>query len=147
MTMRKFTELFVRINSGGTHLRASELALAQLALHLPGTLVETFDVAISEYEGSGYELHARFLIRSLIAVGTGQSRFRYLAEFWKKTPSELEEIWKRTKKGVDAAVNFVRHNARFEASDWLPSLNALIPLAAFFAEHTRIAGDVENGLL
>jgi hypothetical protein len=141
------TELFVRINSAGTHLRTSELALAQLALHLPGTLVDKFDVAIAEYEGTGYELDARFLIRALIAVGTGQSRFRYLADFWKKTPVELRDIWNRTKKGVDAAVNFVRHNARFETSDWLPSLNTLIPLTRFFSAHQRIAGDVEGGLL
>lgn len=32
-------------------------------------------------------------------------------------------------------------------SDWLPSLNALIPLAAYFAQHPAIAPDVERGLL
>ena len=141
------TELFVRINSAGTRLRAAELVLAQLALRLPGALVETFERAMDEYEEIRYELDARFLIRALVAVGTGQSKFRYLTEFWKKEASEIEDIWSATEKGVNAAVNFVRHNGRFERSDWLPSLNALIPLTAFFAQHARFAKDVEVGLL
>jgi hypothetical protein len=141
------TELFIRINSGGTRLRGAELVLAQLALRLPGALVDTFEKTIDEYEDLGYELDARFLIRALIATGTGQSRFRYLTEFWKKDAQEIRKIWQNAKRGVDAAVNFVRLNAGFESSDWLPSLNALIPLAAYFEQQETIAGDVERGLL
>lgn len=141
------TELFVRINSAGTRLRAAELVLAQLALRLPGAVVDKFEEAIEEYEDIGYDLDTRFLVRTLIAIGTGQSRFRYLTEFWKKDPKEIDSIWKRAKKAVDSAVNFVRHNARFEASDWLPSLMPLVPLAAYFDRHQTIAPDVEEGLL
>lgn len=141
------TELFVRINSGGTRLRAAELVLAQLALRLPGALVERFEHALNEYEEVGYDLDSRFLVRALIAVGTGQSRYRYLTEFWKKAPSEIDHIWGATKKGIDAAVNFVRHNARFESSDWLPSIQPLIPLTVYFTEAKRMTGDVERGLL
>lgn len=141
------TELFVRINSAGTRLRAAELVLAQLALRLPGAIVEKLDEAMDAYADVGYELDARFLTRALIATGTGQSRFRHLVEFWKKPPSEIESIWKRARKGIDSAVNFVRQNARFESSQWLPSLNALIPLAAYFESHAAVAPNVEVGLL
>ncbi|MBI5853076.1 MAG: DUF262 domain-containing protein [Planctomycetes bacterium] len=141
------TELFVRINSAGTRLRAAELVLAQLALRLPGAIVDRFDEAMEEYAEVGFDLDARFLTRALIATGTGQSRFRYLAEFWKRAPSEIEAIWSRARKGIDSAVNFVRHNARFESSEWLQSLNALIPLAAYFERHPAITPDVEVGLL
>ncbi|HZN57598.1 MAG TPA: DUF262 domain-containing protein, partial [Planctomycetota bacterium] len=141
------TELFVRINSAGTRLRAAELVLAQLALRLPGTIVDRFEEAMDDYGEVDYELDARFLTRALIATGTGQSGFRYLTEFWKKPPNELADIWKRTRRGVDAAVNFARQNARFESSEWLQSLNALIPLAAFFEKHASLTPDVEGGLL
>jgi hypothetical protein len=90
------TELFVRINSAGTRLRAAELVLAQLALRLPGTIADKFEEAMDEYADLDYELDARFLIRSLVAIGTGQSRFRYLTEFWTKPPSEIELIWSNT---------------------------------------------------
>jgi hypothetical protein len=142
------TELFVRINSAGTRLRAAELVLAQLALRLPGSIVQKFDKAMDDYRDLGYgEVDSRFLTRALVVIGTGQSRFRYLTEFWKKTPEEIERIWRRTRKAVDSAVNFTRQNARFESSDWLPSLSALIPLAAYFDKFPAITPDVETGLL
>jgi hypothetical protein len=141
------TELFVRINSAGTRLRAAELVLAQLALRLPGAIVKKFEEALEDYSDLDFELDPRFLTRALIAIGTGQSRFRHLTEFWKKKPAELEAIWGRTRKAIDCAVNFVRQNARFESSDWLQSLNALIPLVAFFDGHDGLAPDVEKGLL
>lgn len=141
------TELFVRINSAGTRLRAAELVLAQLALRLPGAIVEKFEEALEDYSEVGFELDTRVLTRALIVIGTGQSRFRYLGEFWKKSPKELEKIWARTRKGVDGAVNFVRHNARFESSEWLPSLNAMIPLAAFFERNKSVHGNDEARLL
>lgn len=143
----KVTELFVWINSGGTRLRAAELVLAQLALRLPGAIVDKFEDALEEYEDAGFELDTRVLTRALIAVGTGQSRFRFLAEFWKKTPDELSSIWKRTRKALDGAVNFIQHNAKFEASDWLPSLNAIIPLAVFFDGNERLRAEDEARLL
>ena len=141
------TELFVRINSGGTRLRAAELVLAQLALRLPGAIADKFEDAMEEYADLDYDLDARFLIRSLVAIGTGQSRFRYLTEFWTKPADEIEAIWRRTKKAIDSAVNFVRHNARYEASDWLPTLSALVPLAAYFNKHPAVTPNVEEGLL
>ncbi len=141
------TELFVRVNSAGTRLRAAELVLAQLALRLPGTLVQKFEEAMDEYSELAYELDSRFLTRAFIAIGTGQSRFRYLTEFWKKPPAELERIWVRARRGIDCAVNFVRQNARFESSDWLPSLNALIPLTAYFERHEALTPNTEEGLL
>lgn len=141
------TELFVRINSAGTRLRAAELVLAQLALRLPGAIVEKFEEALEAYTDLGFELDTRVLTRALIVVGTGQSRFRYLGEFWKKSPQEIDAIWARTRKGVDGAVNFVRQNARFESSEWLPSLNAMIPLAAFFERNKSVNARDEARLL
>jgi len=141
------TELFVRINSGGTRLRAAELVLAQLALRLPGTVAEKFEEAMDDYAELDYDLDARFMIRCLVAIGTGQSRFRYLTEFWTKPPQEIQAIWKRTKKAIDCAVNFARQNARYETSEWLPSLTALVPVAVYFDKHKAITPNAEEELL
>ena len=141
------TELFIRINSQGTRLRAAELVMAQLALRLPKMIVNTFEKAMEEYEDNGFDLDTRFLTRALIVIGTGQSRFKHLTEFWKKSEVEMSKIWKNTNKAVNNTVNFVRHNARFEKSSWLPSLNALIILSAYFNKYPKIATEVESGLL
>lgn len=141
------TELFIRINSGGTPLREAELALARLAWRLPGTITDTFEKALEEYEGFGFYFDTSFLMRCLIAVATGQSRFRYLSEFWKRDDASLRRDWERTKQGLDTAVNFIRTNARLESSEWLPSLNALIPLVAYFQGRDSIAPGAERKLL
>ena len=141
------TELFVRINSGGTRLRQAELVLAQLTLRLPGTLSEAFEEAIELYEAQGFALDPRFLVRALVAVATGQSRLKNLRALWARPPEELAEAWARTRLALDRAVDFVRQNARFQSSDWVPSLNALIPLVAFFEKHAGVARHVEVGLL
>jgi hypothetical protein len=141
------TELFVRINAGGTRLRKAELVLAQLALRLPGVISQRFEEAVEHYETLGFALDARFFVRALVAAGTGQSRFTSLKELWGRGPEELEALWARTQSGLDRAVEFVRHTAHFESSDWLPSLNALVPLLAYFERHPKLSPRVEVGLL
>lgn len=139
--------MFIRINSGGTRLREAELALARLAWRLPGAITDTFEKALEEYESFGFFFDTSFLMRCLIAVATGQSRFRYLSEFWKKEVTLLKANWERTKRGLDTAVNFVRTNARLESSEWLPSLNALIPLVVYFQGQDSLAPGAERQLL
>lgn len=142
------TESFIRINSRGTRLREAELAMAQLAYHWPGALVKEFEAALDDYEQANYNLEARFSMRCFVAVGTGQSRFRYLGALWRKSQPELEDIWKRTKKAVDHVINFLRNNAGIESSDWIPSLNALIPLVVFFSQREGRLSEAEaQGLL
>lgn len=126
------TELFVRANSGGTRLRQAELVLAQLVLRLPGNVAVRFEEAIRAYQEDGFALDARFLVRAIVAVGTGQSRFKNLKELWSRDPDELDAIWQRTSDALEQVVHFVRTQARFHDSSWVPSLNALIPLVVLF---------------
>jgi hypothetical protein len=130
----EITESFIRVNSRGTRLRESELAMAQLAFHWPGALVKEFESALDDYEQVNYDLEARFLMRCFVAVSTNQSRFRYLSALWKKSSAELEDVWKKTKKAVDYTINFLRDNAGIESSDWIPSINALVPLVIYFSK-------------
>lgn len=143
----EITESFIRINSRGTRLREAELAMAQLAYRWPGALVKEFETALDDYEQANYALEARFLMRCFVAVGTGQSRFRSLGVLWKKE-SELKDIWERTRKAVDHTINFLRNNAGIESSDWIPSVNALVPLVVFFSRRGGKLSETEaRGLL
>ena len=144
----EITESFIRVNSRGTRLREAELAMAQLAFHWPGALVKEFESTLDDYEQANYDLEARFLMRCFVAVSTNQSRFRYLSALWKKSPTELEDIWKRTKKAVDHTINFLRNNAGIESSGWIPSINALVPLVVYLSKKQGQLTDNEaNGLL
>jgi hypothetical protein len=142
------TESFIRVNSKGTRLKEAELAMARLALHWPGALVNQFERALNEYEAARYELEATFLMRCYVAVATGQSRFKYLGSLWKKPEGQLKEFWERTKNAVDHTINFVRNNAGIESTDWIPSVNALVPMVAFLARKNGQLTDAETkGLL
>jgi len=142
------TESFIRINSRGTRLREAELAMAQLAFHWPGAIVREFESALEDYEQANYKFEARFLMRCFVAIGTNQSRFRRLSALWEKSQTELEAIWKRTRKAVDHTVNFLRNNAGIESSKWIPSINALVPLVAYFSTNAGHLSEREaRGLL
>ena len=144
----EITESFIRVNSRGTRLREAELAMAQLAFHWPGALVKEFESALDDYEQTNYDLEARFLMRCFVAVSTGQSRFRYLSALWKKSSTELEDIWKRTKKAVDHTINFLKNNAGIESSSWVPSINALVPIVVYLSKRQGQLTDNEiRGLL
>ncbi len=144
----EITESFIRVNSRGTRLREAELAMAQLAFHWPGALVKEFESVLDDYEQAKYDLEARFLMRCFVAVGTNQSRFRFLSSLWKKSQTDLEDIWKRTKKAVDHTINFLRNNAGIESSDWVPSINALVPLVVYLSKKQgQITDDEVKGLL
>lgn len=142
------TESFIRINSRGTRLREAELAMAQLAFFWPGAIVKEFESALEEYSRANFDLEARFLMRCFVAVGTGQSRFKYLSSLWKKPLDELQDIWKRARRALDHTIAFLRNNAGIESSKWIPSVNAMVPLVTYFAHKTTPLTEAEaNHLL
>jgi len=124
------TESFIRINSRGTRLREAELAMAHLAFAWPGAIVEEFKVALEEYELQGFNLEARFLMRCYVALGTHQSRFRHIGSLWKLSEEQLKRIWAKTRFAVDHALSFLK-SLGLETSDWIPSVNALVPLVVY----------------
>lgn len=140
----EITEAFIRINSKGTKLREAELALAQLALKLPGMVSMEFEKALDEYEENNFYFEIRFLMRCFVAVATGQSKFKYLNKLWQLSEKDLTNIWNRTKAGLDHAINFLRTNLGIESSDWIPSLNSIVPLVALFAQKTHLTEKEEK---
>lgn len=140
------TEVFIRVNSGGTRLREAELALARLAWKLPGTIVGPFEDMENACEERGFDLDARFLMRALISTATRQSRFRDLKAFWERPPAEIEDAWKRTERGLRLALDFVEGNVGIPGSELLPSHLSLIPLTVVFSDREHLKGDEERSL-
>ncbi|MDQ6631371.1 MAG: hypothetical protein M3Y82_06395, partial [Verrucomicrobiota bacterium] len=125
-------------------LRETELALARLAWKLPGSIVGHFEKMESACVERGFELDARFLMRSLISIATKQSRFRDLKAFWKRPAEEIESDWSRTEKGLRLALDFVEGNIKIPGSEFLPSHSSLIPLTVVFSERQFLSGGEER---
>jgi len=143
----EITEAFIRVNFKGTRLKEAEMAMARLAFRWPRVLVEDFETALKDYENAGFDFEPRFLIRCFVAVGTGQSRFKHINNLWAKNRDELEEIWRQTKRGVDYTINFLKNNAGIESTEWIPSLNALIPLVVYISDSKVLSKQDERRLL
>lgn len=135
------TEVFIRVNSGGTRLREAELALARLAWKLPGSIVGPFEKMEDTCVERGFDIDARFLMRSLVSVATGQSRFRDLKAFWQRPISEIEQAWKKTAKGLPLALDFVEGNVGIPGSNLLSSHFTLFPLVVIFATRDGLTGE------
>ena len=51
-------------------------------------------------------------------------------------------------KAVDHTINFLRNNAGIESSDWIPSINALVPLVVYLSKKQgQVTDDEVRGLL
>lgn len=143
----EITEAFIRINSRGTKLREAELALARLAFKLPGMVSHNFEDALDEYEENHFEFEARFLIRCFVSIATAQSKYKFLSNLWKLSEPELIDIWNKTKHGVDDTISFLRSNVGIESSDWITSINSLVPLVVCFGKKTQLTPHEERLLL
>lgn len=70
-----------------------------------------------------------FATRTLITVHRDNSSFSKLPKNWATGDGDINESWKAAEQGLSEAVAFVRNELGWCTRRWLPSANALIPLA------------------
>ena len=140
------TEVFIRVNSGGTRLREAELALARLAWKLPGSIIGPFEKMEEACIDRGFDLDSRFLMRALVSVATRQSRFSDLKAFWEKPATDIEKAWQRTERSLKATLDFVEGNVGIPGSSFLSSQASLFPLCLVFSDRDSLSGEDERAL-
>lgn len=119
------TEIFVRVNSLGAKLRSSDLALAQITAKWNGSL-SLFNAYQADLASRGFELDLGVVLKLLVAIITGQSRFLTVASL---SLTQLTEGWERTKRALDFATNFTRTNLGIDSPTLLSSPFLLITAA------------------
>ena len=124
-------DIFVRINSQGTKLRKSDLALAQVTSRWKGSM-ELFSALSAECGEKGYDLDEGFLIKCLMSVSTGQSRFKNISN----TPiRQIQDSWEKTKMSLHFVIDFLKNNAGVETTDILPVRFLIIPMVCIAVKH------------
>lgn len=117
-------DIFVRVNSQGSKLRKSDLALAQVTSRWKGSM-ELFTALSAECREKGYDLDERFLIRCLMSVATGQSGFKNISG----TPiKQIQDSWEKTKMSLHFVIDFLKNNAGVETTEILPVRFLIIPM-------------------
>ena len=110
---REASDIFVRVNSGGTNLKGHDLALAQITAKWQGSL-EVFQKTENRYKSQNYNLGMSALLKNLMATTTGRVGFKGLSEI--KTLEKLKEGWKDADNAMEHAVKFLRNNVEIENS-------------------------------
>lgn len=134
------THIFVRINSGGTTLGSADLALAQVSSRWQGVTQE-FEKYLQQVNTKGLELDNGFLLRAMVVLLTGQSRFAlfFRGDRQQTTVTELQSVWKRVKAALDTTITFIIHNCHIDRLNLLPTYSVLIPLVVFFDRFKSIS--------
>ena len=129
----KVTQIFVRINSGGTRLNSADLTLAQVSSRWYGVTDELHTYR-QNVKALGWELDDAILLRVITALLTNQSSLSQLFRSGREhlTVEELQAAWKRAKPAMDQALHFLIHNCLIDRLAMLPTYYVLVPLAVFF---------------
>lgn len=127
MTYEEVTEIFVRVNSLGSKLRSSDLALAQITAKWPGSL-QVFQTFEADCAKAGFNFELAIHLKNLVAFATGQSRFSVVGSL----PVErLKSAWSECCLGMDFAMNFLKSNAGIESPVLLSSPFIVVALAYY----------------
>jgi hypothetical protein len=135
VTYEQVTDIFQRVNSKGTRLQQSELAIARLAFALPGLISEEMSKFSSHLSKQGYDFRLPFFIRclhavvALVANRTPRADFKLFQDELKNgyySDTQIIEAWNRVQQSIERLVNLLKSNLGIENSKWLISENALV---------------------
>jgi hypothetical protein len=143
-TYKEVTDIFIRVNSSGTRLRSSDLALAQITSVWPGSM-KLFEEFVDKCVEKDFYLDENFFVRCLVCIATNQATFDNISQIPQK---ELKQAWELTKKGVRNTLNFVKNNGLIDSSALLPSSILLVPLVYHSCKNDLcIKSEGEKGFL
>ena len=132
-------EIFVRVNSKGTKLRSSDLALARITAKWRNSLEAFEEFRVKCATEHDFPLDLGIHLRSMIVHATGQSRFKTVGSL----PIErLQESWSAHKRAFDYALNFLRSNCGISSPALLSSPLLIVALGFYGSKHDyNVDGD------
>lgn len=122
-------ELFKRLNKGGKPLSRGDAEAASLTHRATANIVPKMRQFVQSDDQRKLGLNFVFSTRALITAHRDNSSFSDLPKNWATGDKDINESWKAAEDGLSEAVAFVRDKLGWNTRRWLPSANALIPLA------------------
>ena len=136
-------ELFKRLNKGGKPLSRGDAEAATLTHRATAKIVPKMRQFVQSDNQCKLGLNFVFATRALITAHRDNSTFSRLPKHWTTLGGkDINESWKSAEHGLSAAVAFVRDELGWNTRRWLPSANALIPLAYLLRD--REGGFMKN---
>jgi len=123
-------DIFRRLNSGGMRLSAGDVAAAQLAQETTASILGPMRDFARGKLCVALGLNFVFLTRALAIIRCGMARFSKLPKNWATGAPAIDDSWELTRKSLDTAIA-IALGAGWTDRRWLPSTNALLPVAFF----------------
>jgi len=134
-------EIFARLNSGGTKLKAGDIQVAQLAQDQTAGILPKMRKFMKSEESRALGYDFAFLVRCLVAMHRHNAKL--LSEthkgstfFQDKNGKTINQTWETTRNCLQSVIDFVINEIGWSTRRWLPSVNALIPVA-YLVQHNR----------
>jgi hypothetical protein len=129
--MDRVVEIFNLVNSAGTNLSKSDLALAHISASWPEAR-ETFKGAHAKFAEHGFDFELDFFTRTTSVVATDSALYEPLY----RTPIEkIKESWIKVERVLEYLINLLRADAYVDSVKTLPSDYPLVPLVSYLAAH------------
>lgn len=129
-TMDRVVEIFNLVNTAGTNLSKSDLALAHICASWPEAR-DTFRVAQSKIAQHGFALDLEFFTRATSTVATDSALYEPL---YKVPIADVKAAWKSVERVMEYLVNVFRADAFIDSTSTLRSDFPLIPLVAYLSK-------------
>ena len=140
------TEIFTRMNEGGTRLSTFEIMVAKTYDPKSGfDMAERFKALIEELDDVGYEtLPDASILQTISLVLEGECKRKIILSLAKE---RIIDIWDRVMEAIKDAVDYLRDYYRIPVSNMLPYKALIVPFAYFFFKHDgRPYGDKQRYL-
>jgi hypothetical protein len=138
-TYQEATQLFIRFNNTGKRLSKGDLAMAELAVKVPGLGAEEMESTLRRWAPL-FRFSRPFLIQCLAAVHTGRMRLQDPQGVWgDSSPQKIRQSWRETERAISEVIKLLTGVVRWDSITWLPSFNALIPLILVFARGDKLS--------
>lgn len=139
LDMDRVVEVFNLVNSSGTRLSKSDLALAHICSLWPEAR-EEFRAAQGAHQKENFWFDLSFYTRCTTIVSTGSALYEPLY----KTPiDDVRDAWPKVTHALDYVLNVLRGDAYIDSADTFPSATVIIPLIAYLARTGRTHFDTE----
>ena len=136
-------DIFVRVNSLGTKLKGSDLALAQITSKWRGSL-KIFDDFCNECKKANWDISIGTLLRTLVAITTDQSKFKVVSSLSLET---LQKNWVNTKEAIDFTLAYLTQNFDVENQNLLSSPYFITTIAYFAHSKQKSISEEDTKIL
>jgi hypothetical protein len=134
---REATELFIRFNGTGRRLSKSDLAMAEMALSVPGLAGQ--EMLALRRRWPAFPFTAPFLVQCLLAVHTDRLALREINTVWGAGDEKaVRASWRKVERAIEQVVTLLTGTVRWHRLSSLPSINALIPLIYVAANTAKL---------